>query len=192
MYVSSKQAQEHYNVTEQTLRVWANKNNIKYTKTKGGHRRYYIEDTQEPTFNPINVIYARVSSRKQRGDLDRQSSFLQRKYPEYQLITDIGSGINFNRKGFKKVLEGVFEGRIKTVVVAHRDRFTRFGFDLFKWIFQKQNSILLCDQESLEESTNELTEDILSIITVFTARYYGKRQYRKKRDIYKKDTDLSV
>lgn len=124
------------------------------------------------------IIYARVSSQKQKGDLSRQIEFLRTKYPDYQVISDIGSGINFERKGFKNILEGVFKGTISEVVVTNRDRFTRFGFELFEWIFQQHNSQLLADQTDNKNAQEELSEDLLSIITVFTARYYGKRRYK--------------
>jgi len=188
MYVTPKEAIKYYKVSEQALRSWANTGKIQYYTTKGGHRRYLL-----PTENTTNelgdvtgeaeqhrkkIIYARVSSQKQKGDLGRQIEFLKTKYPDYQVISDIGSGINFDRKGFKNILDGVFKGTISEVVVTHRDRFTRFGFELFEWIFQQHNSQLLSDQTDNKNAQEELSEDLLSIITVFTARYYGKRKYK--------------
>ena len=147
-----------------------------------------IEDTISiiPKNNQIKIIYSRVSSNKQKEDLQRQTEYLQTKYPEHQSITDIGSGINFNRKGLRQILEGVFKGNITEVVVAHKDRFTRFGYDLFEWIFEQHQAVLICDNKDNKdnkEPTNELTDDLMSIITVFTARYYGKRKYKKRTTI---------
>lgn len=182
MYVKPKEASKYYNVSENALRTWASTGKIKFNTTKGGHRRYLIDDTNSLTENikteRQKIIYARVSSNKQKDDLDRQSKYLKSKYPKYTIITDIGSGINFERKGFKRILEGLFKGNIEEVVVAHRDRFTRFGFSLFKWIFEQQNSKLICDTSTEVTEEKELSDDLMAIITVFSARYHGKRKYR--------------
>ena len=76
MYVHPKKAIKHFNVTENTLRVWANKGKINYITTEGGHRRYLIENTKKQTNQPLKIIYSRVSSKKQQGDLDRQTQYL--------------------------------------------------------------------------------------------------------------------
>ena len=178
-YVKPKDASKYYNVSENTLRSWSSQGKIKYITTQGGHRRYRINNTPKQP-NQIKIIYSRVSSKKQKEDLQRQTKYLQTKYPEHQSITDIGSGINFNRKGLRQILEGVFKGNITEVVVAHKDRFTRFGYDLFEWIFEQHQAVLICDNEENKEPENELTEDLMSIITVFTARYYGRRKYKKR------------
>jgi len=188
MYAKPKEACKYYKVCDQTLRTWANTGKIKFITTEGGHRRYKLgsneiqapsqESGKEP--EDLKIIYSRVSSGKQRDDLGRQTEFLRERFPAHRVISDVGSGINFKRKGFKRILEGVFKGNIKEVVVAKRDRFTRFGFELFEWIFQQHGAQLICVETEDEEPENELTEDLMSIITVFSARYYGKRKYRKK------------
>lgn len=178
MYGTPKHASSHYGVTKQTLRTWANDGRLKYIKTNGGHRRYLLSPIFiKNTHTAESVIYARVSSQKQKGDLDRQIKFLRSKYPDHRVVSDIGSGINHKRKGFKSILEGVFQGEIKEVVVTQKDRFSRFGFDLFEWIFKQHDAELISDSTSSSD-TAELSEDIMAIITVFTARYYGKRRYR--------------
>lgn len=184
MYVKPKEASKYFNVSENTLRTWASTGKIKYNTTEGGHRRYII-NTPEPIRESEykKIIYARVSSKKQGDDLTRQSNYLKSKYPEHILITDIGSGINFERSGFKRILEGVFNGGIQEVVVAHKDRFSRFGYSLFEWIFKQHNSKLICDTESNSDENQELSEDLMAIITVFTARYYGKRKYKNKKPV---------
>ena len=188
MYVKPKEASKHYNVSEQALRQWAHDGKIKYYTTKGGHRRYSIGTIDPKNEAGAKVIYARVSSKKQQGDLDRQVEFLQNKYPKYRVVTDIGSGINFKRRGFKGILEGVFKGTIKEVVVAKRDRFTRFGFDLFEWIFTEHNSQLISDQSDIGKCPeNELSEDLMAIITVFSSKYYGRRKYK----VLQENKDLS-
>lgn len=181
MYVNPKQASKQYNVSEQSLRCWAASGKIQFTTTKGGHRRYLLpETTIKPEIAEIKIIYSRVSSKKQSGDMEHQSDYLRARYPDYHLVSDIGSGLNYKRTGFKTILEGVFNGTIKEVVVTHRDRFCRFGFELFEWIFEVHNAKLICCDTEETSVQHELTEDIMSILTVFTARYYGKRKYKEK------------
>jgi predicted site-specific integrase-resolvase len=190
MYVLPKEASEYYGVSDNALRMWANDGRIKHITTKGGHRRYLLE-SKEPTDNNTTeehqehirqkIIYSRVSSGKQRDDLKRQSEYLKSKYPDHRVISDIGSGINFKRTGFKRILEGIFKGTISEVVVAHKDRFTRFGYDLFEWIFQQHGAELICDKETTGDPKDELSEDLMAIITVFTARYHGKRKYKAEQ-----------
>ena len=180
MYVSAQIASKELNVSAQCLRTWANDGKIKYITTKGGHRRYLLEEQQIQQWKKI--IYARVSSKKQQDDLHRQIQFLRQKYPNHEVVKDIGSGINYKRLGFKRILEGISTGTIQEVVVAQKDRFTRFGFDLFEWIFQQHGANLICDKKDERDvsSEEELTDDLMSIITVFTARYYGRRNYQPK------------
>ena len=175
MYVKPKIASKHFKVSKNTLRTWSSLGKIKYIRTEGGHRRYCLLTSTEKQTNQIKIIYSRVSSKKQKDDLSRQTEYLTNKYPDHKVITDIGSGINFEREGFKKILEGVFKGNISEVVVTHKDRFIGFGYSLFEWIFKQHKAVLLCDQEKEVEPKNELSEDLMSIITVFTDRYYGRR-----------------
>lgn len=183
MYVTPKEAAKYHNVTENCLRNWSIDGRIKYTTTKGGHRRYLLEEKTEECVvaqqesTKLSIIYTRVSSKKQQGDLERQTKYLKEKYPNHTSITDVGSGINFQRPGFRRILEGVFKGTIQQVVVAHRDRFTRFGYDIFEWIFQQHGAELIYDKEQEGSSENEMAEDLLAIITVFAARHHGRRKY---------------
>jgi putative resolvase len=179
MYVVPRKAMEFYNVSDNALRAWANSDKIKYIKTKGGHRRYYIENKPTSNNEPRKVIYARVSSKKQHEHLQNQIKFLSEKYPTYRVITDIASGINFRRKGLESLLDGVFKGTISEIVVAERDRLTRFGYELFEWICKQHNVKLICTGSSRTSDTNELSDDLMAIITVFSARYYGRRKYSK-------------
>jgi len=186
MFVSPKQASQHFNVSTETLRLWAKNGKIKFIKTKKGHRRYEI-NIQDHKQERISIIYARVSSKKQEDDLKRQILFLQQKYPTFELITDIGSGINFKRKGLNSILDRLFNGTIKEIVVAHKDRLTRFGFELFEFMCKKFNTKLTVVDEEIKSPIEDLSEDLFSIITVFTARYNGIRKY----ELLSKDKDLS-
>lgn len=179
-------------VTQETLREWHRNGKIEATTTKGGHRRYLYSETVESPYTKFkdrkNYLYARVSSSKQKGDLERQVAFLKEQYPDFEVIQDVGSGLNFQRKGLRFLLEQAMSGTVSRVVVAHRDRLCRIGFDLFAFLFQKCNVKLeVLDDPTVKEPLKELSEDLLSIITVFTARYYGSRKYQ----VLQKDKGLS-
>ncbi|MBT5423922.1 IS607 family transposase [archaeon] len=186
-YVTQKKAEKYYNVTSKTLHRWDEKGKIKTKRTEGGHRRYFIKEEKDD--GKISIIYTRVSSKKQKSDLQRQTKFLKNKYESYKVISDIGSGINFSRKGFNSILDELFKRNIKEVVVTRKDRFVRFGYSFFKDLFNRFGAKLtvITDKKN-KTSEEELSEDLLSIITVFTARYYGKRRY----NINKKNTDISI
>lgn len=185
--LKAKQASEHYNISISNLRKWAREGKIPVKLTKGGQYQYIIKDENIECPEQIseNIIYARVSSKKQFNDLQRQADKLQRAFPDFTLIKDIGSGINFKRKGFIKVLELLFQRKIKKVVVANKDRFSRFGFEFFEWMFKEFGATLevIQAESNTEITTNEeLANDIMEIITVFTARYYGRRKYQNSED----------
>ena len=187
-YVSAGKAAEYYHVSTTTLGKWADEEKIEYTKTSGGHRRYKIPGEASPEAK--SYIYARVSSRKQKGDLQRQSNFIEEKYPNYEVIQDIGSGLNFKRQGFRRILEQLFEKNIREVVISSADRFSRFGTrEFFCWLFERFGGKLTILKNEKFSSPNEtLAEDLLEIITVFSARYHGGRSYKTSN---KKGTDLS-
>lgn len=132
---------------------------------------------------------ARVSSKAQKGDLERQVDDLQRTHPTYKVIQDIGSGLNWKRPGFTSLLESIHQGDIETVVVMHRDRLARFGVELIEWILRKNGTQLLVQSHPNETEGNdrgeeaELVDDMLSIVNVFVARNNGRRSAanRKRR-----------
>jgi predicted site-specific integrase-resolvase len=179
MYVSSKRAQDFYKVSGETLRTWSHSGKIETIITNGGHHRYKLIPKYDKKTKLKNYIYARVSSKKQENDLKRQINYISEKYPTYEIISDIGSGLNFKRKGLKTLLEQIMCKRVNEVVVSDRDRLSRFGFELFKFICSKNSTKLtvLSDDKS-KTNIEELTDDLMAIITVFTARYYGKRRYK--------------
>lgn len=180
-----KQLSKLLSVTPETLRKWSSTGQLSAVTTPGRHRRYLYHsiaapssDTTDERSDRKQFIYARVSSAKQRADLERQIQMLQSQYPDHDVIKDIGSGINFKRFGLQRLLEGVFRGTVSEIVVAHRDRLCRFGFDLIDFICRQHNVLLkVHDDQGFKEPTRELADDLLSIITVFTARYYGSRKY---------------
>ena len=106
---------------------------------------------------------------------------MQNKYPEHKLVTDIGSGLNFKRKGLQTILERAFNEEIDQVVIAYKDRLSRFAFELVKWVLEKHKVELVVLNETMGSETEELSNDLLSIIHVFSCRINGKRRYSKKR-----------
>lgn len=182
--LKAKDAAKHYNISVSNLRKWAREGRIETEITEGGRYNYIIRDVQEQCPEQISqsIIYARVSSKKQQNDLQRQVSMLQGAFPDSTLITDIGSGINFKRKGFRKIMELLFQRKIQSVVVAHGDRFSRFGFDFFQWIFKEFGATLESVRNAEPNSNAELADDLMEVITVFTARYYGRRKYKDSED----------
>lgn len=190
MYVTPKQAREHYNVSEKTLKRWSDSGKIKFINTKGLHRRYIINETT--ITNKKNYIYTRVSSKKQSGDLQRQIDFMSNKVRDAENISDIGSGFNYNRRGFQKIIREVIRGGVDSVFVSHPDRFSRISFDFFKWLFKHFGTKLIAlSKTGLSKETNndEFTEDIIGIITHYTAKYYGQRKYIKTRSIKRETTN---
>lgn len=177
-YVTPKEAAEHYGVSITTLRRWDKEGKLDSTRTKGNQRRFCI-DSDSPQNKPI-VAYARVSTHSQRDDLDRQIEFLRTKYPRAEMVSEIGSGLNFKRPKFIKILERICTGDISTLVVAYADRAVRFGFPLIEWLCQQNGvKLVVLNQRNLSPEA-ELVEDILSILHCFSARLYGLRKYQKQ------------
>lgn len=176
-YVTPKEAAEYYGVNISTLRRWDNEGKLDSIRTPGNQRRFCI-DEEHPQSKPV-IAYARVSSHSQRDDLDRQIEFLREKYPNAELVSEIGSGLNFKRRKFLKILERICASDISTLVVAYADRAVRFGFPLIEWLCQQNGvKLLVLNQRNLSPEA-ELVEDILSILHCFSARLYGLRKYHE-------------
>jgi putative resolvase len=136
-------------------------------------------------------IYARVSSQQQKeaGDLQRQIQTLQEAHPDHEVIQDVGSGLNFKRKGLLSLLERCLQGSVAEVVVADRDRLCRFGLELLEWFFRKCQVRLVVQNQAIpssesgcpEAKTQELAEDLLAVCNFFVARNNGRRAGRNKR-----------
>ena len=177
-YVSPKEAAQHYGVTVQTLRRWEREGKLDSIRTQGNQRRFCIEG-EDPQQKPV-VCYARVSTHSQRDDLDRQIEFLRSKYPQAEIVQEIGSGLNFKRRKFLNILERICLGNISKLVVAYADRAVRFGFPLVEWLCQQNGvKLVVLNQRDLSPEA-ELVEDILSILHCFSARLYGLRKYQKQ------------
>jgi predicted site-specific integrase-resolvase len=187
-YVSSEEARRFLKVTSNTLRTWAIQGKIQYFRTGGvkSHRYYNIREFLEKSgTTPITsqsvkkkICYCRVSTRNQKEDLERQKKYLISRFPDHEIISDIGSGINFNRKGLKTILDSAIKGNIDEVVVAYKDRLCRFGFDLIKYIIEKHsNGKIVVLNNPTHSREEEVVSDVLSILNVFSARINGLRKY---------------
>jgi predicted site-specific integrase-resolvase len=126
------------------------------------------------------ICYCRVSSRHQKDDLQRQIASMRERYPSAIIIDDVGSGINWKRKGLQSVIKQVIEEDVGTIVIHHRDRLCRFAYELIEFFFgQFGTSILVLDQETSEPGLDqELSDDLLSIINIFSCKKMGRRRYK--------------
>ena len=186
-YITTKEAKEISKVTVKTLRLWDKEGKIRTIRTSSNIRRYNIKDIQniinnsDPDETKEKICYCRVYSREQMDDLDRQKDFFRNKFPTHNLVTDVGSGINWKRKGLTTILDKAMHGDISEVVVAHRDRLCRFAFELLEWIFKRNGvKLVVLNEEKDHSSDKDLTDDILSIIHVYSNRKIGKRRYKYK------------
>ena len=187
MYVPSRKACLELGVHANTLRRWADEGKIRYIRTAGGKRLYDCSSIEQSSSTKKNYCYCRVSSSKQKDDLERQVQFMSERFQNHTILKDVGSGLNFKRKQLLFLLEECAMGRVGEVVVAYRDRLCRFGFELLEWFFSK-NSVKLVVLEQQEFSPQqELVADLLSVITVFSCRVHGLRKYRDK---VKEDSSL--
>ena len=176
-------------VSVKTLQSWDRDGILKANRTPTDRRYYtydqYLQFKGIQTENDIRdtVIYARVSTRNQKDDLQNQVEFLKqfcnaKGIIVNQCIEDFGSGLNYNRKKWNKLLEEVMENRIKTIVISSKDRFIRFGYDWFEKFCEKFNTkIIIVNNETLSPN-EELVQDIISILHVFSCRLYGLRKYK--------------
>lgn len=128
------------------------------------------------------ICYCRVSSKKQKDDLTRQVEYMKNKFPDHEVITDIGSGLNYNRAGLKQILEYAINNEIEEIVIAYKDRLTRFGYELIEWIIEKYSGGKITVVNKSEEATpaDELTKDIMMIMNVYVAKINGLRKYKNK------------
>ena len=194
-----KDFSELLGVSVKTLQRWDREGVLKANRTPT-NRRYYTYD-QYLQFKGIQldndtrevVIYARVSTKNQKDDLHNQVEFLKQFANAKgiiinQCIEDYGSGLNYNRKKWNQLLEQVMEQKIKTIIVSSKDRFIRFGYDWFEKFCMKFNtSIVIVNNETLSPN-EELVQDIISILHVFSCRLYGLRKYKNQ---IKEDEDIA-
>jgi predicted site-specific integrase-resolvase len=190
-FITIKKAASILGVSPQTLRRWELEGKlIPSQRTKGNQRRYdlnqLIPDRKTGSAELPTIAYARVSSHDQKSDLLRQEQMLETfcisRGWTFEIISDLGSGLNYNKKGLKKLLERILEGKIARLVLTHKDRLLRFGAELvFAMCEVKGIEIVIINQGEPPTFEEELATDVLEIITLFSARLYGSRSHKNKK-----------
>ena len=174
-------------VSIQTLRNWDKEGKLKPTYVTENGYRYYSEDLLNKFRNikkvnkikKKNILYARVSTKNQKDELNRQIDNLKQyaysKGYSFEIITDIGSGINYKKEGLLKMINLVECGEVDRIIVLYKDRLIRFGYDLIEYICKLNDTKIEIVDNSTISKEQELTEDLIQIITVFANRLYGAR-----------------
>jgi predicted site-specific integrase-resolvase len=198
-YLTAKEVKELYNLHISTLHRWSKEGIIHPIRTPGGHRRYDEDELLALMGKPIEkkgnrcAIYARVSTKKQAdsGDLTRQLERLQgianrRKYTVVAKYQEIASGLNENRKELYRLLKAAANDEIDIVLIEYRDRLARFGYKYLQEFCQQFNvAVEEVDDRPKKEPQEELVEDMIAIVTSFSARLYGKRGGRVAKKLAK-------
>ena len=191
-YYSAKTVTQILGVTAQTLRNWDKEGKLKPAYTKSNGYRYYSEEDvlsytkERDTKKERKLVgYVRVSSKKQEDDLKRQKenleTYLKQTNQEYEIISDIGSGINYNKPGLRKLIEKINKKEVDEIVVLYKDRLLRYGFELIEY-FASLNNVRIRVLDKLNKTEDEeLVEDLVQIITVFSSKLQGKRKAKTKR-----------
>ena len=174
-------------VSVDTVRRWEKEGKIKSIRTDGGHRRYRLADFAEEKVGKT-IAYARVSSHDQKSDLDRQdavlSAYCQSKEWNFEVIRDLGSGMNYRKKGLSKLLNALLDGDVARLVITHKDRLLRFGSELiFSVCEYHEVEVVILNQKEDSTFEEDLASDVLEIITVFSTRLYGSRSHKNKKII---------
>lgn len=172
-------------VSVDTIRRWENEGKIKSVRTNGGHRRYRLADFVEQKLGKT-LAYARVSSQDQKHDLDRQdavlSGYCQSNGWNYEVIRDLGSGMNYRKKGLNKLLAAILDGDVARLVITHKDRLLRFGSELIFAVCEYHDiEVIILNKKEDATFEEDLASDVLEIITVFSARLYGSRSNKNKK-----------
>ena len=193
MLVPIHEAAEALGVSAQTLRRWEREGRLlPDERTAGGRRRYDLARLKPEKFRSQaeavrkTVAYARVSSHDQKDDLERQKQVLElycaRQGWTFEVIADLGSGMNYHKKGLKKLLEAIIEGQVGRLVITHKDRLLRFGAELVFAICEAKNvEVVILNQGEDTTFEEDLAKDVLEIITVFSARLYGSRSRKNQK-----------
>jgi excisionase family DNA binding protein len=172
-------------VSVDTIRRWERDGKIQSVRTEGGHRRYKLTDFVEQKSGKT-IAYARVSSHDQKADLDRQdavlSAYCLSKGWEYEVVRDLGSGMNYRKKGLQKLITALLEGEVARLVITNKDRLLRFGSELVFAICEHHEvEVVILNKREDATFEEDLASDVLEIITVFSARLYGSRSSKNKK-----------
>lgn len=180
--------------TPQTLRNWDTSGKLKPHHTGAGGYRYYSHDQlrevlqiKEDPKNKVTIGYCRVSSNKQRDDLQRQIEnmelYLNNLNKPYEIISDIGSGINYSKKGLRELIKKITAGQVEKIVVLYKDRLLRFGYELVEYIANLYGCEIEVIDNTEKTEEQELVEDLIQIVTVFSCRLQGKRANKARKMI---------
>lgn len=174
-------------VSVDTVRRWEKEGKITSVRTEGGHRRYNLGDFVEQKEGKT-LAYARVSSNDQKADLDRQdavlSAYCSSQGWAFQVIRDLGSGMNCRKKGLTKLINALLDGDVCRLVLTHKDRLLRFGSELIFSICEYHGvEVIILNKKEDSTFEEDLASDVLEIITVFSARLYGSRSHKNKKII---------
>lgn len=188
-FIKISEAAKILGVSIQTLRRWeANGHLIPHRKSEGKTRYYDLDQLigKKVFEEQLTLAYARVSSHDQKDDLKRQANVLAdyctKQGWNFQLIQDLGSGMNYQKKGLKQLLDFILEKKICRLVLTHKDRLLRFGSELiFSLCEVKQIEVVIINKSAEVSFEEELAQDVLEIITVFAARLYGSRSQKNKK-----------
>ncbi len=186
-----KEVSKILNVTVNTLQRWDRENILNAKRMAGTNRRYYTEEDINSFLGKKNrisnnvVIYSRVSNVGQKDDLKNQIEYLKnyassKGYIISNIISDIGSGLNYNRKNWNILLSDIISKKISKVIISHKDRFVRFGFDWFFNFASKYGCEIEIVNNEITSPQEEMVKDLISIIHVFSCRIYGLRKYKNK------------
>lgn len=180
-------------VSVSTLRRWEASGKLVSERIGVGHRRYDLAKLRPEVFHlkkdeRSTIAYARVSSHDQKADLERQKQVLELYCAQqgwtFELVSDLGSGMNYYTKGLKRLLGEIISGRVGRLVVTHKDRLLRFGAELVFAICEaKQTEVVILNRGEDTTFEEELAKDVLEVITVFSARLYGSRSRKNQKII---------
>ena len=175
-------------VSIQTLHNWEKTGElVPDKKTRGGTRYYDVDKLlDKPEQEKITLAYARVSSHDQKDDLVRQRQLLEafcaKNGWKFEIISDLGSGMNYRKKGLNQLLDKILKQEIQRLVLTHKDRLLRFGAELLFSLCEKQNiDVIIINQSDESSFEEELAKDVLEIIAVFSARSHGSRSHKNKK-----------
>jgi predicted site-specific integrase-resolvase len=207
-YVSGKKAEEFLGVHQKTLYSWDKKGIIETIRTPGNKRMYNVEkylrvnnlykksnaedlNEIEKKEGKLKLSYVRVSSLGQKDDLERQKFLVKLKYPDHIIIEDIGSGINLNKSGIRKIIKLAISGKIDELVIAYKDRLARFGYELIEDLIKEYSNgkIIIINKKDNREPEEELAFDVLQIMNVFVAKMNGLRKYKIPKNVKKLKND---
>ena len=188
--VSISTAAQALGVSTSTLRRWEAGGRLIPVRTEGGQRRYDLSTLQPQVQRDAKAFrktigYARVSSHDQRADLERQKQVLELYCASqgwtFDVIAELGSGMNYHKKGLKRLLDGIVEGEVGRLVLTHKDRLLRFGAELVFTLCQSRRvEVVIINQGEDTSFEEDLASDVLEIIAVFSARLYGSRSHRNQ------------